>query len=133
MLIRNYFRVSVFAVCMLCIFGCGDNQPSAENRTDDERNVSPPLADPSLSMGSADTVVKVFVNDLPSTGYGYDILMNGKLYIHQPNIPAVPGNGGFSSEKNAYKTAVLVLYKIRNNIMPPRIDVKELDSLGVLK
>jgi len=64
-------------------------------------------------------------------GYGYDILMDGKIYVHQPNIPALPGNNGFASEKQANLVANLVSHKIRNNIMPPTVEVRELDSLGI--
>jgi hypothetical protein len=75
---------------------------------------------------------KVYKNtSLP--GFGYDIIINGITSVHQPNIPAVPGNIGFSTEKKAHKTADFVASKIRNNIFPPSVDIKELDSLGVLK
>ncbi len=77
--------------------------------------------------------VKVFRNDPPLSGYGYDILVNGKVYVHQPNIPAVQGNRGFSTEQAARKTASLVAFKIKNKILPPSIEVRELDSMGVLK
>lgn len=67
------------------------------------------------------------------TGWGYDIYIFGSLYIHQPNIPAVPGNRGFKTEADAKKAGAWAVHKIRNNIMPPTISVEELDSLGVLK
>jgi hypothetical protein len=63
--------------------------------------------------------------------WGYDIYLNEKLYIHQPNIPAIPGNDGFLTEDYAKKTAELVKYKIKNNVIPPTISKYELDSLGV--
>jgi len=63
--------------------------------------------------------------------FGYDIFLNGKLYIHQPNIPAVSGNAGFQTEENARKIAELVIVKIKHNIIPPTVIVNELDSLGV--
>jgi hypothetical protein len=65
-------------------------------------------------------------------GWGYDINVDGKIYIHQPNIPAVMGNMGFSSEEKARKTGEFVINKIKNNIIPPSITPEELDSLGVL-
>lgn len=68
-----------------------------------------------------------------STGWGYDIYIFGSLYIHQPHIPAVPGNRGFKTEADAKKAGEWAMHKIRNNIMPPTISVQELDSLGVLK
>lgn len=66
-------------------------------------------------------------------GYGYDIYVDGQRYIHQVNIPSVPGTKGFESEADALKVATLVRQKIENNIMPPSITPEELDSLGVYK
>ena len=53
------------------------------------------------------------------------------MMVHQPNIPAVMGNRGFSTEEDAAKTADLVMYKLKNNIMPPSVSVSELDSIGI--
>lgn len=74
--------------------------------------------------------IKTFKDSL---GWGYDIFIDKNQYVHQPHIPAVPGNRGFSKEEYAKKTGELVAYKIRNNIMPPSVTPQELDSLGVLK
>jgi hypothetical protein len=77
--------------------------------------------------------IEVFKNDSITKGFGYNILMNGKVIVHQPTVPAVRGNSGFSSEEDAGKTAELVLYKIKHNMMPPSVEIRELDSIGVLK
>ena len=74
--------------------------------------------------------IKVFQNT-KSSGFGYDIILDGHTYVHQPTIPALPGNNGFSTEEKAKKVAELVSFKIQNNIMPPTVEVRELDSLGV--
>jgi hypothetical protein len=68
----------------------------------------------------------------PNNTYGYDILKNGRILIHQPQIPALPGNEGFKTEEKAEKVAEFVIHKIRQNIFPPSITIQELDSLGVL-
>lgn len=65
--------------------------------------------------------------------WGYDIYIYGKLYVHQPYIPAVNENRGFEKEEHAVRTAQLAVDKIRNNVLPLNITVQELDSLGVLK
>jgi hypothetical protein len=65
-------------------------------------------------------------------GWGYDILVDGKIYIHQPNIPAIMGNNGFSSEENAQEAGEFIIQKLKNNIIPPSVTPEELDSLGVL-
>lgn len=72
---------------------------------------------------------KTFGSD---SGWGYDIYINGILYIHQPNIPAVIGNSGFSKEEFAVKTALFVIEKIKKQIIPPSVSKAELDSLNVL-
>jgi len=64
-------------------------------------------------------------------GWGYDVFVDGKKYIHQEIIPAVPGTKGFDTEENAQKVADLVSHKISNNIMPPSVTPEELDSLGI--
>ena len=63
----------------------------------------------------SDIQIKTFRNENLS-GYGYDIILNGHVYVHQPNIPALPGNNGFATEKQAQKVAELVAYKISHNI-----------------
>jgi hypothetical protein len=66
------------------------------------------------------------------SGYGYEIHINDALYIRQPHIPGVAGNAGFSTQEKAKRCGELVAYKIRNNIMPPSVDLNELDSIKVL-
>jgi hypothetical protein len=76
--------------------------------------------------------VRTFKNDAVLTGYGYDIYVDNSLKVHQPHIPAVSGNKGFSSEEKAKRAGEFVGNKFRHNIMPPSVSPKELDSLGVL-
>lgn len=78
----------------------------------------------------ADLKTEVFMNE--DKTFGYQILLNGSPMIRQPNIPGLPGNAGFQDKPKAEKTAGLVLLKIRKNIMPPALSIRELDSLGVL-
>jgi hypothetical protein len=85
---------------------------------------------PDARMNAGKIEVVVYRNkDIP--GYGYDIVIDGNPKIHQPHIPAVPGNNGFKTEEDAKKTGELAKQKILNNVMPPTIDVRELDSLGI--
>ena len=64
-------------------------------------------------------------------GWGYDIYVNGKLFIHQPMIPALQGIKEFETEAKARKVAEFVADKIKRNILPPTVTVHELDSLGI--
>lgn len=78
---------------------------------------------------SEDMQVRVFPS---GNGYGYEIVMNGKPFIRQETIPAVQGNQYFHTEAQARLAGEFILGKIKNNILPPSVTVKELDSLGVL-
>ncbi|MDP1620980.1 MAG: DUF4907 domain-containing protein [Bacteroidales bacterium] len=64
--------------------------------------------------------------------WGYDIYMDGRVNIHQPSIPALPGNDGFKTQEKAEKAARLAIKKIKNGEMPPTITVEELKKLKAL-
>jgi hypothetical protein len=64
--------------------------------------------------------------------YGYQIFdATGKMMINQPTIPAIQGNKGFQTEKDAQTAAEFVIQKIDKGIFPPTFSVAELDSLGL--
>jgi hypothetical protein len=63
--------------------------------------------------------------------FGYNILSGNKKLVHQPSIPGLPGNKGFTRKEDAEKCAQLVVNKINNNIMPPTVTRQELDSLKI--
>ncbi len=65
--------------------------------------------------------------------WGYDISIDGTLYIHQPTIPSLPGDKGFKTEADAKKVAELVITKIRQNIMPPGVTPEELKDLSIVE
>jgi hypothetical protein len=65
-------------------------------------------------------------------GWGYHILKDGRPFIRQYNIPAIPGNKGFTSEQKAKTAALFILNKIKTGQMPPSTNKAELDSLGLL-
>lgn len=112
------------------------NEQEAKNNSEKADSLKKPAENP---YKDAQIDIKVFKNDTipgsPLKGFGYDIFMfNGNSpYVHQPHIPAISGNRGFNTEEQAHKAAELIVYKIKNNIMPPSVTPRELDSLGVLK
>jgi hypothetical protein len=72
--------------------------------------------------------VETFCN--PDSTWGFDIFLDGKLFIHQEIITS--GNSaGFKTEQDAVKSAGAVIRKIRSNSIPHTLTVQELDSLGV--
>lgn len=82
------------------------------------------------SIEEVELEVKTFYDE--KVGWGYDIFMNGKQYIHQPHIPGINGIIGFTSEKDALAVAGLMMEKISNNIMPPGVSVEELKILNII-
>lgn len=73
--------------------------------------------------------ILVFYRD---QGWGYDIFINKRIYIHQPNIPSLPGLSGFTTKDKAQRTAELVREKILNNIVPPSVTKDELVGIDAL-
>ena len=64
-------------------------------------------------------------------GWGFDVYINGSLFIHQDKIPAPGVVKGYESEDDAVKVAGLIISKIKQNTLPPLISVSELDSIGI--
>ena len=72
-------------------------------------------------------IIKTFKAD--ATGWGYDIYKNGKITIHQPNIPAIEGNSCFKTRQQAISTAELVVKKLKNNVFPPSLTKEEVEQI----
>ncbi len=62
-------------------------------------------------------------------GWGYDILIDGVVYVHQPSMPALPGDNGFKTEAQAKAVAELMILKIRDNILPPGVTAEEVQAV----
>lgn len=63
-------------------------------------------------------------------GWGYNILVDHKIFIHQEIIPAIQGNSAFASKIDAEKIANLIVHKITSKQLPS-VTIKELDSLQI--
>jgi hypothetical protein len=80
----------------------------------------------------ADAVIKHFVIKADNSTYGYSIYIDGKLYVYQTTIPAMPGNRGFSNVASAEKTALLVIEKIKQGELPPTLSADELRQRKII-
>jgi hypothetical protein len=78
---------------------------------------------------------EITVQTIPSANntFGYDILFYKRPLVHQPTIPGLPGNEGFTTKERAQTVAEFVVKKIRNNEMPPTVTIEDLNTMGVLK
>ena len=110
------------------------SSPVQSTTTKEINTVSPVAKEPNFSSGNLE--LKTFeVKDSTgkSKGWGYDIYVSSKKTIHQPIIPAIPGNNAFKTESDARKTGLFAISKMIKVGSLPTLQVKELDSLGILK
>lgn len=122
------FLITAFIISALAT-ACSNSSSDKKDSTTSKDTIPNPMEGKTIT-------VKTFQNDSVKnnlSGYGYDIYIDssGSPTVHQPNIPAVPGNKGFATESDAKRIGELVAGKVKNNIMPPSISPAELDSLGV--
>ena len=61
-------------------------------------------------------------------GWGYDILVNDSLFIHQESVPATDGKKGFPKKELAARTAELIINKMKTG-RPPTVTTFELDKI----
>lgn len=113
-------------LCILLISACTSEKSifAADKKEIKEQVPENPYANAEIS-------IKV----IPSANhtFGYDILLYGRPMIHQPNIPGLPGNDGFTNRERAQKVAEFVAKKIRKNEMPPTVTIDDLNNMAVLK
>ncbi|MCF6242109.1 MAG: DUF4907 domain-containing protein [Bacteroidales bacterium] len=65
-------------------------------------------------------------------GWGYNVVINGKNYIHQVHLPCECGGEGFATKEKAMKAAEFLKQKIENYDRSLYISRAQLDSLGAL-
>jgi hypothetical protein len=78
---------------------------------------------------------EVFLKAVPVKtpyGWGYNIMADDKVYIHQDYMPAVSGKQGFKTPEDALRVGRRVIQKISHNELPA-ITEKDLEELGLLK
>jgi hypothetical protein len=119
-------KLAIVVFCMLSIVACHTGIPlTADGPATQEIK---PKENP---YAKAEITTKI----IPSANntFGYDIFLYGKPLVHQPNIPGLPGNEGFTTQERAQTVADFVVKKIRNNEMPPTVTLENLNTMDVLK
>lgn len=68
-------------------------------------------------------------------GWGFDILKDDKIFIHQEIIPSIAGKKSFATQADAEKVAELMVYKLRQKLGGglPFITQQDLDSLKITR
>jgi Domain of unknown function (DUF4907) len=68
----------------------------------------------------------------PDSTWGYTILVNSKPYLNYTRIPFLKSGSGFSSKRDAELVAGVIVKKIQNGEMTPKLDKKAIDSLELI-
>jgi len=63
-------------------------------------------------------------------GWGYEILVDSKVYIHQDYIPSIPAYKRFSSESDALLIGNKMIAKIKQG-KKPALSVKEIEEAHI--
>ena len=104
----------------ICFFSNGQTAPASQPQF------------PEAGTTSKSKLTYKIINGANQT-YGYDIFSDGKLLIHQPSIPGMPGNEGFKTKQSSEQVAQLVINKVKKGEMPPTVSKEELKKLKAIK
>lgn len=85
---------------------------------------------PDASAQAAATLTYRII-DAPGGTFGYDILSDGHLFIHQSNLPGQQGTDGCRTREQAETLAKLVIRKVKAGEMPPSVTAEELNELNI--
>ncbi|MEY3350137.1 MAG: hypothetical protein RIQ50_248 [Bacteroidota bacterium] len=136
----------VSLVVIFFLFACSQEQPKSDSTSNIEASITEDVQTDRITETATEDNVQPSASEKPKVssgkfvakavysegiGWGYDIYEGSSIRIHQPHIPAVEGNRGFSSEAEAIKVAELVIYKLENGIVPPSITKQEMIQAGI--
>jgi len=65
-----------------------------------------------------------------AAGWGYDVTVDNKIFIHQDCIPAVTSYKTFATAADALKVGQRVLDKLKSG-QPPSVTPEEINSLSI--
>lgn len=80
------------------------------------------------AIAAKQTIVH-FVMENEEGTYGYAIFIDGNMAYRQPTIPAISGNKGFETVKQAENMAKYVIQKLKNGDNPPSVSPKEVENI----
>ena len=89
-------------------------------------------SNPPANLATVKQSPDIIAQTFPSgNGWGYDVLVNGKLFIKQSFIPAIEGNESFAKKEDALKVATLVVTRLKQKEIPV-IKLEDLRDIGIL-
>ena len=118
---------TVFALCCFIFFGIAPSIAFAQSQKEKKPAVSFPQASQFANSKFTYKIIPAANNT-----FGYDVYADGKILVHQPSKPGLPGNEGFKTKDAAEKVATLIITKIKKGEIPPSVTLNELKKLNVL-
>ncbi len=128
---QNKIPIFLTALFITMIFMAVPETGTSTDHTNQSPSLQKGKSEQKNSYANAEITIKI-IPSIKKT-FGYDIYFHGKLFVHQPNIPALPGNEGFTTPERAKKVAEFVVKKIKNNEIPPTVTIEDLNKMNVLK
>ena len=135
---NKYQRLFCLIIISVLISSCSSSDQKNKNDNTNQlkltENTKTNVTENTFEVNSKEKMqleIKTYLNTDKLKGWGYDVYLNGALYVHQPHIPAINGEKGFESKDEAKRVGDFVGKKIMNNIMPPSLSIEELDSLKI--
>lgn len=132
---RMLVRSTMVAGALLATLCAAAQQPELKARSERTVTIAASVRDnrtggqPASTMGAPTITHRVI--DAPNGTYGYEILVDGKLFVRQTTVPGRSGVEGCPARQQAEALAALVESKMLSGAMPPSVSAEELVSLGL--
>ncbi len=119
---KAFYPLTIFAFLVLFSTHIKAQQPAATTK-----NI------PQVQASSTNYRANYTFTILSGSGniYGYDILKNGVVVLHQPAQPAAIKTLTLKTTIQATRAAMFVMYKMKNNIQPVTLSNDELKKVTV--
>lgn len=132
MLFRSKTHTKSVLFVAILISSCSSPEPEKKAVMDtvDQSTVAT-AGDKTPELPEAGGAAELKVVENATGGWGYDIYVDGKMSIHQPIIPGIPGNTPFKSKTDAETIGKLALEKFNQGNGLPTITIEELKNAGI--
>jgi len=131
---------ALFIVVSLLLFSCGGRQKQQDEievyrdtsvvEVDQSKvSISDTLSDAKVETQNFEVVT--FQNNTSAGGWGFDLYVDGKRYIHQPTVPVVAGVYGFRTKEQSEMAGNMMVEKLKQGKQPPTLDESDLRFLGI--
>jgi hypothetical protein len=110
---------------LLLLSGCRNKMVEINNSSQDN-----------ISKTTLSVIDPAFVNfrsfQNPDSTWGYTIFVNSKPYLNYTRIQFLKSGSGFSSKRDAESVAGVIVKKIQNGDMMPKLNKRTIDSLELI-